>query len=159
MSFNKKLIILVKICLFMFTFLLIGACSQTEKYETIEVFAIETHGDSQNDKGFFERTGYKIVNAITTIEEGKTQTKSDIKSIEDFYDREGNYIQTEIIHSFANKSKLLFTEKGNTFKKQIHEPSTILITPDHAKNMKLNNITQEEKAQVKEHILAFMEKL
>ncbi|NOU73748.1 hypothetical protein GC098_20395 [Paenibacillus sp. LMG 31458] len=159
MNFNKKLMILVKICLFMFTFLLISACSQTEKYETIEVFTIETLDDNQNDKGFFERTGYKIVNAITTIEEGKTHMKSDIKSIEDFYDMEGNYLQTEIIHSYSNKSKLLLTEEGNTLKETIQEPSTILITPDNAKNLKLNNMTQEEKAQVKEHLLAFMEKL
>jgi hypothetical protein len=143
----------------MFTFLLISACSQTEKYETIEVFAIETLDDIQNDKGFFERTGYKIVNAITTIEEEKTRKKSDIKSIEDFYDMEGNYIQTEIIHSYANKSKFLLTEEGNTFKEKLQEPSTILITPDNAMNFKLNNMTQEEKAQVKEHVLAFMEKL
>ncbi|CAG7630159.1 hypothetical protein PAESOLCIP111_03174 [Paenibacillus solanacearum] len=85
--------------------------------------------------------------------------KSDIKSIEDFYDMEGNYLQTEIIHSYSNKSKLLLTEE-NTLKETIHEPSTILITPDNAKkNLKLNNMTQEEKAQVKEHLLAFMEKL
>ncbi|CAG7651112.1 hypothetical protein ACFQI7_21390 [Paenibacillus allorhizosphaerae] len=145
MNFNKKLMILVKICLFMFTLPLISACSQTEKYETIEVFAIETLDDNQNDKGFFERTGYKIVNAITTIEEGKTHMKSDIKSIEDFYDIRGNYLQTEIIHSYSNKSKLLLTEEGNTLKETIQEPSTILIAPDYAKNIKLNNMTQEEK--------------
>jgi hypothetical protein len=119
MNFNKKLMNLVKICLFMFTFLFISACSQTEKYETIEVFTIETHDDNQNEKGFFERTGYKIVNAITTIEEGKT-------------------------------------EEGNTLTGIRQEPSTILITRDSAKNLKINNITEEEKAQVKEHVLAYM---
>ncbi|NQX58011.1 hypothetical protein HQN88_03955 [Paenibacillus qinlingensis] len=151
--------ILVKICLLMFTFLLISACSQTEKYETIEVFTIETLDDNQNDKGFFEQTGYKIVNAITTTEEGKTHRKSDIKSIEDFYDMAGNYLQTEIIHSYSNQSKLLLTIQGNTLKETIQEPSTILIAPENARNMKVNNMTQEEKVQVKEHLLAFMEKL
>ncbi|WP_246320040.1 hypothetical protein [Paenibacillus qinlingensis] len=159
MNSNKKLMILVKICLLMFTFLLISACSQTEKYETIEVFTIETLDDNQNDKGFFEQTGYKIVNAITTTEEGKTHRKSDIKSIEDFYDMAGNYLQTEIIHSYSNQSKLLLTIQGNTLKETIQEPSTILIAPENARNMKVNNMTQEEKVQVKEHLLAFMEKL
>ncbi|SFM48571.1 hypothetical protein SAMN03159341_13730 [Paenibacillus sp. 1_12] len=159
MNFNQKLMILVKMCLFMFTFLLICACGQAEKYETIEVFVIETLDDNQNDKGMFETTGYKVVNAITIIEEGKTHIKSDVKSIEDFYDREGNYIQTEIIHSYANKSKMLLTEEGNTLKEELQEPSTILITPDYTKNYKLQNMTQEEKARVKEHVLAFMEKL
>ncbi|WP_246302924.1 hypothetical protein [Paenibacillus plantarum] len=156
MNFNKKLMILVKFCLFMFTFLLVSACSHTEKYETIEVFTIETLDDIQNDQGIFERTGYKIVNAITTIEEGKTHMKSDIKSIEDFYDMEGDYLQTEIIHSYSNKSKLLLTEEGNTLKETIKVPSTILITPDNANHLKVNNMTQEEKVQVKEHLLAFM---
>lgn len=153
--------VLVKIFLFVVTLLLISACSQTEKYETIEVFAIETFDDNQNDKGFFERTGYKIVNAITTIEEGKTHIKSDIKSIEDFYDIEGNYFKTEIIHSYASKHKLTFTEEGNTIKETTHEPSTILITPDNNEknNLKLSNMTHGEKAQVKEHVLAFMQKL
>ncbi|KRE99427.1 hypothetical protein ASG89_28110 [Paenibacillus sp. Soil766] len=159
MIFNKKLIIVVKICVFIFTFLLISACGQTEKYETIEVFAIETLDNNQNDKGFFEQTGYKIVNAITTIEEGKTHMKSDIKSIEDFYDMEGKFIHTELIHSYANKSKLLLTEEGNTSKETLQEPSTILIAPGSAKNLKLNNMTQEEQDQVKKHVLAFMEKL
>ncbi|OCT13357.1 hypothetical protein A8709_03650 [Paenibacillus pectinilyticus] len=159
MNFNKKLIIFVKICLFVFTFLLVSACSQTEKHETIEVFAIETFDDHQNDKGFFERTGYKIVNAITTMEEGKTNVKSDMKSVEDFYDMEGSYVQTEIIHSYSNKSKLLLTEEGNTHKDKLQQPSTILLSPDNFKNLKLNNLTQEEKDQVKEHLLAIMKKL
>lgn len=160
MKLNKKLMMLVKIWLFMFTFLLISACNQTEKYETIEVFAIETLDDNQNENGLFERTGYKIVNSMTTIEEGKSHTKSDIKTIEDFYDMENNYLRTEVIHSYSNKSKLLLTDEGNTLKKTIYEPSTILITPDHAKkNYKLINMTPEEKAQVKDHLLAFMIKL
>lgn len=158
MNLNKKL--LMKICLFLFTFLLINACSQTEKYETIEVFTIETFDGNQNDKGFFEQTGYTIVNAITTIEEDKTYIKADTKSIEDFYTIEGNYLKTEITHSYSNKSKLLLTEEENTIKETIHEPSTILITPDSAKKkLKLNTMTQEEKAQVKEHVLALIEKL
>ena len=160
MNINKKLMFLVKISLFMFTFLLISACSQSEKYETIEVYAIETFDDNQNDKGLYEQTGYKIVNAMTTIKEGETYINSEIVSIEDFYDMEGNYIQTNIIHTNSNKSYLLHTEEGNTHKETIHEPSTILITPDNVKNnFKLIKITQEEKALVKEHLLAFMEKL
>ncbi|GMK37061.1 hypothetical protein PCCS19_01140 [Paenibacillus sp. CCS19] len=160
MRVNKKLMSLVMICLFMFTFLLISACSQIEKYETIEVFAIDTLDDHQNDEGFFERTGYKIVNSITAIEEGKNHIKSDIKSIEDYYDRNDKYLRTEMIHSYSYKSKLLLTDEGNTLKDTIYEPSTILITPENAKNnLKLTNMTQEEKIQVKDHVLAFVEKL
>jgi hypothetical protein len=156
---NKNSMILLKICLYTVTFLLIGACSQTEKYETIEVLVIEIFNDNQNDKGIFETTGYKIVNAITIMEEGKTHIKSDIKSIEDFYDMEGNYIRTEIRHSYANKSKMLMTEEGINLKEELQEPSTILISPDNAKNFKLKNMTQEEKAQVKEHVFAYVEML
>ncbi|WP_337099151.1 hypothetical protein [Paenibacillus sp. YIM B09110] len=97
------------------------------------------------------------MNAITIIEEGKTHIKSDIKSIEDFYNTEGNYIHTEIRHSYANKSKMLMTEEGNSLKEELQEPSTILISPDHANNFKLKNMTQEEQTQVKEHVLAYVE--
>lgn len=159
MNSNKKLVRVAKICLFMFTFLLISACSQAEKYETIEVYALETLQDIQNDQGLYVKTGYKIVNAITTVEESKTHLKSDMKSIEDYYDQNGMYIQTEIIHTYANKSKLLLTEEGNTQKAKLQEPSTILISPNHANNFKLNDMSQEEKNQVKEHVLAYMEKL
>ncbi|OAS15126.1 hypothetical protein A8708_22370 [Paenibacillus oryzisoli] len=150
---------LAKFCLFMFTFLLISACSQADKNETIEVFALETFQDIQNDKGLYVKTGYKIVNAITTVEESKTHLKSDIKSVEDFYDGNGTYIQTEIIHTYANKSKLLLTEEGNTHSAQLQEPSTILTPSNPADNFKLSDMSSEEKKQVREHVLALMEKL
>lgn len=136
-----------------------SACGQTEKHETIEVFVVETFDDKQNDQGMYETTGFKVVNAITSIEEGKTHLKADVKAIEDFYDLDGLYIQTEIIHSYTNKSKMLLTEEGNTLKEELQEPSTILITPDNAKHYKTKDMTTEEKAQVKEHVLALMEKL
>jgi len=156
---NKKKIMVVKICVFMLTILLISGCEKNERYETIEVFGIETLADEQNDEGIFDETGYKLVNAITIIEEGKTYIKTDVKSIEDYYDMEGNYIETEITHSYYSRSKMLLTEDGNTVKAKLQEPSTMLTSPDNAGHFKSIHMTQEEKDKVKKHVLAFMKKL
>ncbi|WP_223702641.1 hypothetical protein [Sutcliffiella deserti] len=57
------------ICLFIVSIFLISACGNVEKVQHIEVFVTET--SEQNDEGFYETTGYKKVNSITSIEEGK----------------------------------------------------------------------------------------
>lgn len=159
MKYNKKILIIVKTCLLMLTCLLISACGQFEKYETVEVYMIETFEDNQNDEGIFETTGYVIGNSITIVKEGKSNINSDVKSIEDFYDVDGNYLRTEISHSNAKKSKMLLTEEGKNLKEELQEPSTILITVQNAKNFNSNDMTSEEKTLVREHVLAMIDKL
>ncbi|RSL29908.1 hypothetical protein D7Z54_28640 [Salibacterium salarium] len=117
---------------------LFGACGNVEKIENIEVFVIETL--EENDEGFSETTGYKKVNAITNIEESENHLETDSKVIEDFYDIEGNYIRTEIIHSNFNKSKVTQAEDGEERKEEIQEPSTILIPDDNIEYFELDNM-------------------
>lgn len=156
------------IVLIVSTFLL-SACSNVEKIQHIEVFFIET--SEKSDEGLFETTGYKKVNAITSIEEGKNYIKTDIKSIEDFYGTERNYIETEIIHSTSTLSGVTQALNNKNRKKKLQEPSTILISDEDVENNKLKNaeiegatiehfsldtLTEEDKEKVKEHVLSFM---
>ena len=136
---------------------LLNACSNVQKVQHIEVFVTET--SEQNDEGFFETTGFKRVNSITSIEEGKNHVKTDIKAIEDIYDTEGNYIRTEIIHSNFNKSNVTQVEDGENRKEELQEPSTILFPDESIELFKLDNISKEDKEKVKEHVLSFMDML
>ncbi|WP_404446403.1 hypothetical protein LG307_21380 [Sutcliffiella horikoshii] len=136
---------------------LLTACSSVEKVQHIEVFVAET--SEQDDEGFFITTGYKKVNSITSIEEGKHHIKTDIKSIEDFYDKEGNYLRTEIIHSTFNKTYVTQKEDAVNLKEEIKKPSTILIPDENIELFKLENKTKGEEEKVKEHVLSFMDML
>lgn len=147
----------MKLFLLTYVFFFISACGTSEKAEHIEAYTIEVY--VENEKGISEISGYMKINAITTIEEGKHHIKADIKTIEDSYDTEGNYIKTEIIHSFNNKSNVTLAEEGDKLKKELHEPSTILIPDDKIKHFQSVSLKEEEKRQLKEHVLSFMEKL
>ncbi|WP_169086620.1 hypothetical protein [Paenibacillus sp. PL91] len=138
-------------------FVLVSACSEAVKIEQIEAFAIETL--EENEEGIHERTGYKKSNSISHIVEGKNFIRSEIKSIEDFYDKEGNYIKTEIIHSKGGRTHVTEVEDGDTRKKELHEPSTILIPDENIERFRSYKLNDDEKQQVKAHVLAFMDKL
>ncbi|MGD7052806.1 hypothetical protein [Sutcliffiella horikoshii] len=137
--------------------LLLNACSKVEEVQHISVFVSET--SEQDDEGFFVTTGYKKVNSITIIEESKHHVKTVIKSIEDFYDIEGNYLKTEIIHSTFNKSYVTQKEDAESLKEEIQKPSTILIPDENIELFKLDNKTKEVEEKVKEHVLSFMDML
>lgn len=145
------------ICLFIVSLSLFSACSNVEKVQHIEVFVTET--SEKNDEGFFETTGFKKVNAITSTEASKNHVETDIKAIEDFYDKEGNYLRTEIKHSIYNKSHLTQAEDGEERKEEVQEPSTILIPDENIEHFILENMTKEEKEKVKEHVISFMDRL
>lgn len=136
---------------------ILGACGNVEKTQHIEVYVIEIL--EENDEGFSERTGYKKVNAITNTETSENHVETDIKAIEDFYDTEGNYIRTEIIHSKFDKSHITKAEDGKERKEEIQEPSTILTPDESIEHFRLEDMTTEEKEKVKEHVLSFMDML
>ncbi|WP_243458019.1 hypothetical protein [Sporosarcina sp. Te-1] len=142
---------------------LMSACSDVEKIQHIEVFFIETFEEREN--GLFEKSGYVRVNAITSSEEGKNYIKTDSKTIEDFYDLQGNYLNTEVKHITSTISKVTQTGKTKSRNKQFQEPSTILISDEDVENYKAKNsesieyfslksMTEEEKETVKKHVLS-----
>ncbi len=110
----------------------------------------------KNNEDMFETSGYKKVNAITytgEINEVQKQGENDIKSIEDFYDVEGNYVKTEITHVTFNG------ESEEEHKGEIQEPSTILISDEDIEDFELDNLSEEEQEKVKEHVLSIVEGL
>ncbi|WP_102716500.1 hypothetical protein [Paenibacillus castaneae] len=135
----------------------LSACSTAEKYEHIEAFIIETL--DPNEEGIHGKTGFKKVNAITITVEGKDYIKSDVKTIEDYYDLVGNFIKSEIKHSTYSKSYITMQEDGGTREKELQEPLTILIPDDNVESVRSFTLTEEEKRQVKEHVKRLVDKL
>ncbi|WP_033542745.1 hypothetical protein [Planococcus sp. CAU13] len=149
----KKIFLIVGLLLV--SAFILGACGNVENIQHVEVFVIETL--EENDEGISEITGYKKVNAITYTETSENHVETDIKAIEDFYDTEGNYIRTEIIHSTFDKSHITKAEDGEDRKEEIQEPSTILIPDESMEQFKFYDMTKEEEEKVKEHVLSFMD--
>jgi len=137
-------------------FILLIACSNTVRVEHIEVFTTEL--SEKNEDGFYEETGYKKVNSITAHAENKNYIKTEIKMIEDFYDLAGNYIKSEITHTKFSKSHIMMTEDGDNQNKELQEPSTIMIPDEDIKQFRSGDLTDDEKKQVKQHVLSFMDR-
>jgi hypothetical protein len=114
---------------------------------------------AENKDGFFSINGYKKVNAITMIKTSDNHMNTDVKALEDFYDIEGNYLKTVVLHSTFNKSKVTLSEEGEESTKELQEPSTILIPVDKRGGFVLNQMTEEEKKNIKEHVLYYVEQL
>lgn len=131
--------------------ILLSACSTTEKVEHIEAFVIQTL--EENTEGFYETVGYKKVNSVTNSEVGKNHAKTDVKAIEDFYDLEGGYVKTEIIHSSFKKKVIDLVGEETNLKVELQLPKTILI-PDGNKEEIL--LTKAEKEEVKKHVLSIV---
>lgn len=142
------------VCLISSIILLLGACSQAEEVQHIEAFGIEVL--EQNAEGLYEPVGYKKVNAITTTKENKNYTRVDLKTVEDFYDTEGNYTKTVVTHEQSYKSNVLDTRDGFRRTEELHEPSTILIPEEDAANFRGDQLSVDEREQLKKHVQSFM---
>lgn len=151
--------IAMKISLISAALVLLSACSDAEKYEHIEAYMIETLDPNPNEEGVYVRTGYMKSNAITIIVEGKNFIKTDVKSIEDYYDLSGKFIKSEIKRSTESKSHVTLHEDGDSQKEERQEPSTILIPDQNFERHGSIPLTEEEKLQVKEHVNSFVDKM
>lgn len=144
----------IKLCVFTFTIILLSACGDAEKVQHIEVFVTDTL--EQNAEGLYEPTGYKKVNAITTINVSKNYTRTEVKSVEDLYNREGKYIKTQVVHSQSYKSKVLDTDDGFNRKEELQEPSTLLIPDEDHEHFRSDNLSEDELNQVERHVQSLM---
>lgn len=136
---------------------ILSACGNVETVQHVEVYMIETL--EENDEGIYETTGYKKVNAITSIEESENHVETDIKAIEDYYDTDGNYMRTEVIHSKFDGSGITQAEDSEERRAEIQEPSTILIPDESIEHFNSEDMTKEEEDKVEEHVLSFMDRL
>jgi hypothetical protein len=136
---------------------LLSACGDTVKVEHIEAFSIEIL--EENEDGVYELSGYKKVNAITALAENKNYIKSEVKMIVDYFDLDGNYLNSEIVHSIHSKSNITMFEDGDDLKKELQEPSTIIVPDDNLQNFRSGSLSDEEKKQVKQHVLSLIDRL
>ncbi len=137
------------------TCVMLGLCScqkadeQKVDKETIEAFMTET---VEQIAGVYETTGYKKVNAITTVKETKHVLYTRVQAIEDYFDDEGTYLKTVVMDEWAEKAKLLRTTDGNTASTEMKGPLTIHL-PDARSEMSIKNLSEQEQAETKAHIL------
>lgn len=130
----------------------LSGCGKVERYVHYEAFVTDV--SEQNEDGLSKATGFKKINAITVVEEGEHHLKTEIKEIADYFDLEGKYIKTELVHTRSNKSKITLVEDGDRKKEILYEPSTILILDERLKERSDIDLTEEEKIQVKKHVAA-----
>ncbi|MBB3154270.1 hypothetical protein FHS16_004352 [Paenibacillus endophyticus] len=132
----------------------LNGCGKSEKIEHIEAFATEM--SEQNAEGIFERTGYKKVNAITSVVEGEKYVKSEIKKIEDHYDIDGNFIKSEITLNNSSRSEMFMSNDGDEHVTKLDNPSTILVPELVSEEHHSVELTEEQKTEVKAHVLSFL---
>ncbi|MGO4180037.1 hypothetical protein AB4Z17_02560 [Paenibacillus sp. TAF43_2] len=138
--------------------ILLSACSNTVKVEHVEAFSIEIFSEKNKD-GFYEQAGFKKVNSITALAENKNYTSSEIKMVVDYYDLDGKYVKSEIVHSKFSKSHITMVEDGDDRKKELQEPSTIIIPDDNLQNFRSSALSDDEKKQIKQHVLNLLDRL
>ncbi|MGG1635274.1 hypothetical protein [Paenibacillus sp. NRS-1760] len=136
---------------------LLSACSNTVKVEHIEAFSIEI--SEENKDGFYEQTGFKKVNSITAFAENKNYLSSETKMVVDYYDLDGKYVKSEIVHTKFSKSHITMSEDGDNRKKELQEPSTIIIPDDNLQNFRSSALSDDEKKQIKQHVLNLIDSL
>lgn len=70
------------------------------------------------------------MNSITALAENKNYTSSETKMVVDYYDLDGKYVKSEIVHSKFSKSHITMVEDGDDRKKSFrsHQPLSSLMT-------------------------------
>ena len=141
--------------------LLLAACSEAEVVEHVEAFTVETMSDTPNSAGLYVKTGYKRENSVVLFEEWDNKLQAEVSSIEDFYNLNGDYVNTIISHTFSKELKWHNTLDSKKEQVELMEPTTIL-TPDLDLSVimgETKNLTDEEKERVRAHVFKHVEKL
>lgn len=124
---------------------------------TVEAFTLETLSDTVNKEGQYEVTGYKSVNSITDIKESPDKIYTKIISIEDYYDKNGIYLNTLVtsneVENDYNTGKAFLTYSNSTHE----EPLTIHSDKNLYKENSALSINEEK--QIKGNVLKYTKKL
>ncbi|MBB6454949.1 hypothetical protein HNQ94_003438 [Salirhabdus euzebyi] len=114
-----------------------NSVNEEEKTEKVEAYKAETVSHEEGD--------YKLVNSQISMFGTGENLKVEARLIEDFYDKEGNYIKTRLLHS---------TTQNGDEEVYIDEPMTIILSEQFGENEPMaNELTEQEKEDIKEHIL------
>lgn len=116
--------------------------SDVEK-ETVEGFILETLDGTD---------GYKKVNSITNMKENKHVLAARVRVIEDYYDSNGDYIKTEILHTFSKKNKMLQTIDGDDTREEVSGPLTIHL-PDGVSSYSTSKLNEQQLEEIKKLVL------
>lgn len=137
--------------------LLLVACSEAEVVEHVEAFTIETMSDTPNSSGLYVKTGYKRENSVVLFKEWNSKLHAEVSSITDFYDLNGNYVNTIVSYTFSKELKLHNTIDSRKEQVELMEPTTIL-APDISVVMgETKNLTDEEKERVRARVFKYVD--
>lgn len=126
--------------------------SLQKEHTTVESYEIETLADELNEDYIYENTGTKKVQAITTIIEKPNKVESEITSIQDYYDLEGNFLKSVVlVENFSNNYKTgeaTYKQKEKQYKTpQILNKQVFNTSPDE--KFKEEILTTDKKEKIK----------
>lgn len=122
--------------------------------ETIESFTVEE--SELNSEGIYVPIGYKKVNAITYVKDNKHVIKTHVRTIEDFYDLEENFVKTIITNSYYEKLKINHSETSYNKNHEVSGPLTIH-APDKNDKSSIAKLNSEELEEVRNHVVTIIE--
>lgn len=139
--------------------LLLTACSKAKVVEHVEAFTSETMSDTPERSGFYVETGYKRVNSVSLLKEWDDKFQGEISSIEDFYDLNGDYINTVVTYSYSKEMKRHNMLDDKKEQVELTKPTTIL-TPDVLPTViETKILSEEEKEVIKSHVLKHVDEM
>lgn len=126
----KKFVGLVTASILAFTMIATPAAQANEKSKeqitNVENYTIETLSDEVNEEGMYVETGYKNVNAITEVTKDGDRILTTMKSVEDYYDTNGNFLRSVVLENVAQNDyqtgKAKFKENKREAKSPLAQP-------------------------------------
>jgi hypothetical protein len=80
-----------------------ASAEEAKTLKTVETFEVKELSKEVNEKGQYEEIGFKKVNSITEVSEGKNFIKTKITAVEDFYNQNGEFKNSVFkIEEFSN---------------------------------------------------------
>lgn len=151
----KKILSLVTTFALLCQVILVPASARTAESETIknvEAYSIETLSDEPNDDGLFEVTGYKQVNAITEITADANQIKTKMFKVEDYYDRNSNYINTVVTSEEFENDYNTGEAKAKKQTKQYDKAMTISVNKSEKNTLSSTDLTNTKRISVQKNV-------
>lgn len=151
--------VFVACVLFLQVFVLpVRVAAAPREYQSVESYSIETLSNELNEDGFYEVTGYKKVNAFTSVWTFSDSMKSHIEVVEDYYDLNGNFINSIVKSEDFENDLTIGKAKHKQKIKEFDKPKTMFVTSSKEKFHKVN-LSPSEEQQVKSHIQHLTEQL
>lgn len=131
--------------------------SLNDEVSTTEVLIIENMSDHPNEKGFYEKNGYVVMNSTTKVtSKASYPILIEVQSVEDNYDLQGNYINTQVKHSVINNDFKLGVTRTEHQNRVLNSPvnESISVKDFIANNQVLEfvNLDNKKKSELSQEI-------